>query len=948
MRRIRHILCAVLLLVVIACVVPTMSVSAASAEDRLDGFNEQMYNFLKTEIKAVANGEKTSTEFQISDPNGILKWTKEDLGVSAIVSGGSFTAEALNAANEKFDQCLDFERINNTLMAEMPYELFWYDKTKGVSMMTNRSGNSSEIKITSITFKFAVSADYGNGTYATNPAKIAGASAAVNNAKAIVKKHADKSDWEKLIAYKDEICQLVSYNHTAADNSTTPYGNPWQMISVFDNNISTNVVCEGYAKAFKYLCDITEFDSNVECYLVDGYMQGGTGEGAHMWNVVKINGGTLMVDVTNCDEGTAGAPDKLFLQVGQKNGDWYAFDCGTQTIYYTYSETEKDLHTDGYLELKPVTQQPPEDDVCDHEWSADWMTDDPEGHYHTCTLCGEKKDFATHTYKNVITKATLTKDGKIESKCSVCGKVASTTVIPRIDVFSHPDHFFIYDGTQKTPVPIVWDREGNALTEGQDYTLSYPANRTEIGEYTLTITFIGNYSGQKTLSFAINLATPNVSVSNATNGVKITWNAIPGAKSYKVYKSVYSGGKWSGWVAIKTGVTGTTYTDTSVKSNDNVKYTVRAVSGSNLSDFESSSSIKFLATPTVTVSNATNGVKISWNKITGAKTYTVYKSVYTNGAWSGWKAIKTGVTGTTYTDTTVKSNDNVRYTAKAINSSFTSYIKASSSIKFLATPTVTVSNATNGVKISWNKITGAKTYTVYKSVYTNGAWSGWKAIKTGVTGTTYTDTTVKSNDNVRYTAKVINGNFTSYIKASSSIKFLATPTVKAANAAKGVTVTWNKIAGAKTYTVYRSVYSGGKWSGWTAIKTGVTGTSYTDTTVKSGATVRYTVKAINSSFTSYIKASATTKFLTQPTVKVAKATNGIKASWGKVTGATGYIVHRRTYSGGKWSGWTQIKTTTALSFTDTTAKKGVTYQYTVRAYSGSYKSSFTNSTSIKR
>lgn len=947
MRRIRHILYAVLLLVVIACILPTISASAASAEDRLDGFNEQMYNFLKTEIIAVANGEKTSTEFQISDSNGILKWTKEDLGVSAIISGGSFTAEALNAVNEKFDQCFDFERINNALMAELPYELFWYDKTKGISMMTNRSGNSSEIKITSITFKFAVSADYGNGTYTTDPAKIAGVSAAVNNAKAIVEKYVDKSDWEKLIAYKDEICQRVSYNHTAADSSNVPYGNPWQMTSVFDDDASTNVVCEGYSKAFKYLCDITEFDSNVECYLVDGYMQGGTGEGAHMWNVVKINGGTLMVDVTNCDEGTAGAPDKLFLQVGQKNGDWYAFDCGTQTIYYTYSETEKDLHTDGYLELKPVTQQPPVEDVCDHNWSAEWKADDTEGHYHTCTLCGEKNGFAAHTYETVTTKATLTKDGSVVKKCSVCGKVASSTVIPRIDVFSHPDHFFIYDGTQKTPVPIVWDREGNALTEGQDYTLSYPANRTEIGEYTLKITFIGNYSGQKTLPFAINLATPNVSVSNATNGVKITWNAISGAKSYTVYKSVYSGGMWSGWTAIKTGLTGTTYTDASVKSNDNVKYTVRAVSGSNLSDFESSSSIKFLATPTVKASNAPTGVKITWNAISGAKNYKVYKSVYSGGKWSSWVAIKS-VTGTTYTDTSVKSADNVKYTVRAFNGSYSSTYKASNSIKYLAAPTVKASNAANGMKLTWNKVSGAKTYTVYKSVYTNGVWSGWKAIKTGLTTTTYTDTSVKSNNNVRYTVRVFNGNFSSNFKASNSIKFLATPTVKVANAAKGVTVTWNKIAGAKTYTVYRSVYSGGKWSGWVAIKTGVTGTSYTDTAVKSGATVRYTVKVINGSFTSYIKASNTTKFLAQPAVKVAKATNGIKASWGKSAGATGYIVYRRTYSGGKWGGWAAIKTTTALSYTDTTAKKGVTYQYTVRAYSGSYKSSFTNSVSIKR
>ncbi|MBQ6998034.1 MAG: hypothetical protein IJN60_06665 [Oscillospiraceae bacterium] len=358
-RRIQRLLCALLVLVAVVCIVPVPSAAAASAEDRLENFSEEIYNYLKEEIKAVASGEKTSTSFQISDPNGILKWTKADLGVSAIVSDGNFTQEALDAAAEKFNQAFDFNRVTNTLLAELPYELFWYDKTKGIQMMSQRSGNSDEIKITSLTFSFAVSQDYASGTYATNPTKIAAASGVVNTAQTIVARHADKTDLEKLAAYRDEICQLVSYNHTAADNNSTPYSNPWQLINVFDGDSTTNVVCEGYAKAFKYLCDLTDFETDVECHLVDGYMQGGTGAGGHMWNVVEIGGGVLLVDVTNCDSGTVGAPDKLFLKVGEKSGDTYVFHCGSQTIYYTYSEAEKDLHTDGYLELKPMSEQPP-------------------------------------------------------------------------------------------------------------------------------------------------------------------------------------------------------------------------------------------------------------------------------------------------------------------------------------------------------------------------------------------------------------------------------------------------------------------------------------------------------------------------------------------------------------------------------------------------------------
>ena len=73
---------------------------------------------------------------------------------------------------------------------------------------------------------------------------------------------------------------------------------------------------------------------------------------------------------------------------------------------------------------------------------------------------------------------------------------------------------------------------------------------------------------------------------------------------------------------------------------------------------------------------------------------------------------------------------------------------------------------------------------------------------------------------------------------------------------------------------------------------------------------------------------------------------GVKVTWGKVTGAKGYEVYRRTYSKGKWSGWTKIKTISSgstVSYTDKTAKKGVTYKYTVRATSDSYKGSYNTS-----
>ena len=88
-------------------------------------------------------------------------------------------------------------------------------------------------------------------------------------------------------------------------------------------------MCEGYSKAFKYLFDLYaakhSLGSSYDCILVTGDMSGGTGAGPHMWNIVRLDDGkNYLVDVTNCDEGTIGAPDKLFM-VSQAEGTWYSY-----------------------------------------------------------------------------------------------------------------------------------------------------------------------------------------------------------------------------------------------------------------------------------------------------------------------------------------------------------------------------------------------------------------------------------------------------------------------------------------------------------------------------------------------------------------------------------------------------------------------------------------------
>lgn len=444
---------------------------------------------------------------------------------------------------------------------------------------------------------------------------------------------------------------------------------------------------------------------------------------------------------------------------------------------------------------------------------------------------------------------------------------------------------------------------------------------------TATITAISSSGTCKaSCKVTVTLATPSVTLSNTSTGTKVSWGAVSGASGYYVYRKT-SGGSFA---KIKT-TTSTSYTDTSAKAGTTYYYTVRAYYGSTMSSYVTNATIKRMTQPSVTLSNSSTGVKISWGKVTGASGYYVYRRTSSTGSWTRLKS----TTGTSYTDTTAKTGTTYYYTVKAYSGSYASSYITNKTIKYLAQPSVTLSNTSSGVKVSWGKVTGASGYYVYRKT-TSGSWT---KIKT-TTSTSYTDTSAKNGTTYYYTVRAYYDSTLSSYVTTKSIKRLAQPGVTLSNTSSGVKISWGKVTGASGYYVYRRTSSTGSW---TKLKT-TTGTSYTDTSAKAGTTYYYTVKAYSGSSNSSYITNKTIKRLTQPSVTLSKTSSGIKVSWGKVTGASGYYVYRRTSSGS----WTKLKTTTGTSYTDTTAKVGTTYYYTVKAYSDSSASSYVTNKTIKR
>ncbi len=582
--------------------------------------------------------------------------------------------------------------------------------------------------------------------------------------------------------------------------------------------------------------------------------------------------------------------------------------------------------------------------------ASEWIVDkeatfEEEGAQHKeCTVCKEELQ------KAVIEKRSL--DAPVV-KIENAGNGIKVTWSQDEDAAGYTVYRSTYDA--KTKKWSKWVNRGTA-----DATKSsWVDKKVEHGvTYKFTVRAINDKykSAYKETDALLYIVAPKVTCSITSTGIIVNWNKIDNADSYDVYRSVLVDGAWVKWTKIgSTKAEKNTFLDDKVESGVNYKYTVRVVDGKVKSGYVSSASIIYLGQPVLKITNSANGVTGNWEKIEGATGYTIYRSEYNPSIkkWTKWLNLgTTKATAKSFTDKTVKSGYKYKYTIRAINGKLKSTYEDSNQLIFLTQPTLTIANTASGIQGKWNKVDGATGYILYRSeLKEDGSWTKWLTLGTAkATAKSFTDKTVKSGVQYKYTIRAKNGNYkSSYIDSNTSI-FLGIPTVKIANAETGVKVSWGKIEGATSYLVYRSEYNSStkKWSGWKTLET-VDTTSFVDETAVSNVKYKYTVRALNGEFRSYFTASTELLYLKAPTVTAEKIDEGIKVSWTKIEGATSYIIYRSELSeDGKWSKWTKLGTAGEkyTSCKDKTVKENVTYKYTVRAVSGKLMSYYVASEQI--
>ena len=503
---------------------------------------------------------------------------------------------------------------------------------------------------------------------------------------------------------------------------------------------------------------------------------------------------------------------------------WYVSDNSSPKLYSInpYDLTKRHEHT--YTSV--VTKQP----TCKATGVRTY----------TCTTCGAKKtetiNKLAHSYKQYVTPATTSADGSITKKCTACGYSSSKSKIYKITSVSLSSTVFTYSGNNITPSVTVKNSKNNKLVKGKDYKVIYPTNSVNVGRYSVKIQFIGNYSG--TVNKYFDIVPIITSLTNTSGGIKVSWSKVNGAYGYRIYQKTSNG-----WKRIK-DTTATSFTDSAVSANQTKTYTIRCIDkkGKTVSGFYSKGWSKKYTPVAPTISkleNTSSGIKLNWNKITGAYGYRLYYKP----ASGGWKRFK-DTTATSFTDSGVVPNKTETYTIRCIDKNGKTvsgfYSKGWSKKYTPVAPTITrLSNTSKGVSVTWNKIAGVYGYRLYQKTS-----NGWKRIK-DTTATSYTDSAVSANQTKTYTIRCIdkNGKTVSGFNSKGwSKKYTAaTPKItKLTNRSKGVSVTWNKIAGVYGYRLYRKYDRGS----WTKVKD-TTSTSFTDSGAKKGKKVTYTVRCID-------------------------------------------------------------------------------------------------------
>ncbi len=283
----------------------------------------------------------------------------------------------------------------------------------------------------------------------------------------------------------------------------------------------------------------------------------------------------------------------------------------------------------------------------------------------------------------------------------------------------------------------------------------YTDKKVESGELnTYTVKLLdsdGNYSPyDKNGKSAMYLDAPEITkIKRNAKSVTFTWSKVPAAKSYTV--KFKNDGKW---VYVKDiPASTTTYTDKTIVSGTKQYYYVCACNGEYQSGYDDRK-IFFVAQPEITkVTSTSKSIRIEFEKVKGATDYYIYIK---EGNSTKWRELTN--TKNNYYVHNVQPGTKYQYTVAAVwrrgggYKTVSKYNTTGKAAKALSTPTLDeVISKKSGIIFSWNKVSGATGYNVYRKT-SDSSWEKIAYVKGGDV-LSYVDKTAKKGKTYTYTVR---------------------------------------------------------------------------------------------------------------------------------------------------------------------------------------------------
>lgn len=338
----------------------------------------------------------------------------------------------------------------------------------------------------------------------------------------------------------------------------------------------------------------------------------------------------------------------------------------------------------------------------------------------------------------------------------------------------------------------------------------------------------------------------------------------------------------------------------------------------------------------VGIVNKVTGVKIRWTPGPEAASYHVMRQT---GKEDPVKIANTK--GVTYEDTEVESGKSYTYFVYPLdangNVSEGNEEFSKQTITFIEAPKpLTIKSANKGVALTWEKVKGKKYYVIYRKSTTEG----WKRLGTTKTNA-YSDKTAESGTTYRYRIYSVSEDLvrSGYYTDNCVITFYARPEgIVVTNVESGIHIKWTPSNGATKYMIFRKLDD--KESQWKAI-IATKKKSFVDKKVKRGVKYCYTVCVVSNdkktNLSMYNPLGKSIMRMGTTNFSLNRKKSGISITWKSVKGATRYWVMRRIKGTSQWKCIAKISAGKERKYTDTTVKKGTTYEYKVYALEGAGK-----------